>query len=155
MHMEKLHNEVDIESEKDVLQSVNTPSFMASLNIPFEGLAFGASSVAAVVAPNSSPPRPMSFFGCFSNQNKRVSEHHDIVEDSCVDRRHKRMMKNRESAARSRSRRQAYTSELEREIAELLEENAKLRKQQLELVLSAPARIPKKNNHSRSLTAPF
>ncbi|KAH9617917.1 hypothetical protein KSS87_006771 [Heliosperma pusillum] len=154
MAMKNLHNEVSIEIEKDVLQSVNTPSFMSSLNNPFEGLAFGATSVTTVAA-NSSPPRPMSFFGCFSSKNKRVSEDHNILEDSCVDRRYKRMMKNRESAARSRSRRQAYTSELEREIAELLEENAKLRKQQLELVLSAPARIPKKNTHNRSFTAPF
>ncbi|KAH9614158.1 hypothetical protein KSS87_022730 [Heliosperma pusillum] len=131
MPMKNLYNEVSIEIEKDVLQSVNTPSFMSSLNTPFEGLAFGATSVTTVAA-NSSPPRPMSFFGCFSSKNKRVSEDHNILEDSCVDRRYKRMMKNRESAARSRSRRQAYTSELEREIAELLKENAKLRKQQLE-----------------------
>ncbi|GFP94206.1 protein fd [Phtheirospermum japonicum] len=50
------------------------------------------------------------------------------------DRRHKRMIKNRESAARSRARKQAYTNELELEVAHLLEENAKLKKQQQQFV---------------------
>ncbi|XAR64214.1 hypothetical protein NMG60_11024471 [Bertholletia excelsa] len=45
------------------------------------------------------------------------------------DRRHKRMMKNRESAARSRARKQAYTNELENKVGHLLKENAKLRRQ--------------------------
>ncbi|KAL9238138.1 hypothetical protein vseg_012607 [Gypsophila vaccaria] len=132
---------VAVEASKEVLKSVSTPSFMASLNSSF-------------VASTASPPPPMTFFGCFG-RNKRVSQDQSENEDSVGDRRHKRMMKNRESAARSRARRQAYTSELEREIAELKEENAKLRKHQLELLLSAPAGIPKKNTHNRSMTAPF
>ncbi|XVE69689.1 hypothetical protein DITRI_Ditri10aG0011200 [Diplodiscus trichospermus] len=70
------------------------------------------------------------------------------------DRRYKRMMKNRESAARSRARKQAYTNELELEVAHLLEENAKLRRQQDKL-LAAPPQLPKKNTLSRTLTAPF
>jgi len=40
------------------------------------------------------------------------------------------MIKNRESAARSRARKQAYTVELEAEVSQLKEENMKLRKQQ-------------------------
>ncbi|XP_020095093.1 protein FD-like [Ananas comosus] len=51
------------------------------------------------------------------------------------DRRHKRMIKNRESAARSRARRQAYTNGLELEVAHLLEENANLKKEQQEVNL--------------------
>ncbi|XP_052203456.1 bZIP transcription factor 27-like isoform X2 [Diospyros lotus] len=43
------------------------------------------------------------------------------------DRVHKRMIQNRESAARSRARKQAYTNQLENEVERLLEENAKLR----------------------------
>ncbi|MBA0595358.1 hypothetical protein Gorai_012229, partial [Gossypium raimondii] len=70
------------------------------------------------------------------------------------DRRHKRMMKNRESAARSRARKQAYTTELELKVAHLQEENAKLRRQQ-EKILAARDQVPKKNTLSRTSTAPF
>ncbi|OMO87343.1 hypothetical protein CCACVL1_09099 [Corchorus capsularis] len=75
--------------------------------------------------------------------------------ENSVDRRHKRMMKNRESAARSRARKQAYTNELELEVAHLIEENAKLKRQQEVRLLAAPPQLPKKSTLSRSLTAPF
>lgn len=42
------------------------------------------------------------------------------------DRRHRRMIKNRESAARSRARKQAYTYELELALVQLRRENAML-----------------------------
>ncbi|XP_012845013.1 PREDICTED: protein FD isoform X1 [Erythranthe guttata] len=58
------------------------------------------------------------------------------LEKGSGDRRHKRMIKNRESAARSRARKQAYTIELELEVAQLLEENAKLKEQQEKVCLS-------------------
>ncbi|KAJ0248262.1 ABSCISIC ACID-INSENSITIVE 5-like protein 1 [Hirschfeldia incana] len=45
-----------------------------------------------------------------------------------MERRQRRMIKNRESAARSRARRQAYTVELELELNQLTEENTKLKK---------------------------
>ncbi|XVF69164.1 hypothetical protein PTKIN_Ptkin11bG0059100 [Pterospermum kingtungense] len=44
-----------------------------------------------------------------------------------VERRQRRMIKNRESAARSRARKQAYTVELELELNQLKEENTKLK----------------------------
>ncbi|XP_057480983.1 ABSCISIC ACID-INSENSITIVE 5-like protein 1 [Actinidia eriantha] len=44
-----------------------------------------------------------------------------------VERRQRRMIKNRESAARSRARKQAYTAELEIELNQLREENARLK----------------------------
>ncbi|KAL5209518.1 hypothetical protein ABZP36_005141 [Zizania latifolia] len=47
--------------------------------------------------------------------------------EKTVERRKKRMIKNRESAARSRARKQAYTNELENKIAWLEEENERLR----------------------------
>ncbi|XP_078433915.1 bZIP transcription factor ABI5 homolog [Wolffia australiana] len=47
-----------------------------------------------------------------------------------VERRQHRMMKNRESAARSRARKQAYTVELEKELGMLKVENAKLKEEQ-------------------------
>ncbi|EEF52766.1 conserved hypothetical protein [Ricinus communis] len=48
----------------------------------------------------------------------------------------------------------AYTQELELEVDKLMEENAKLRRQQKKF-LAAPAQLPKKNNLYRTLTAPF
>ncbi|XP_048439978.1 bZIP transcription factor 27-like isoform X3 [Pyrus x bretschneideri] len=56
------------------------------------------------------------------DQNRE--DHHNSTNGG----RHKRMMKNRESAARSRARKQAYINELELEIARLREENARLKR---------------------------
>ncbi|KAK3151907.1 hypothetical protein QOZ80_2BG0151920 [Eleusine coracana subsp. coracana] len=57
------------------------------------------------------------------------------------DRQHRRMIKNRESAARSRARKQSYTNELELELAQLRRENAMLLKLHQELnVRLAPDR---------------
>ncbi|KAF2289727.1 hypothetical protein GH714_038359 [Hevea brasiliensis] len=47
--------------------------------------------------------------------------------EKVVERRQRRMIKNRESAARSRARKQAYTFELEAELNQLKEENNQLR----------------------------
>ncbi|KAG2682951.1 hypothetical protein I3843_10G009100 [Carya illinoinensis] len=47
--------------------------------------------------------------------------------EKVVERRQRRMIKNRESAARSRARKQAYTVELEAELNQLREENAHLK----------------------------
>nr|XP_027073256.1 protein FD-like [Coffea arabica] len=75
---------------------------------------------------------------------------------SSGDRRHKRMIKNRESAARSRARKQAYTNELELEVNNLMEENARLREQQRQLCLAAVnQQVPRKHALYRTLTAPF
>ncbi|KAI4320497.1 hypothetical protein MLD38_033974 [Melastoma candidum] len=51
----------------------------------------------------------------------------DEVFDKTVERRKKRMIKNRESAARSRARKQAYTNHLETEVKRLQEANDLLR----------------------------
>ncbi|KAJ8764478.1 hypothetical protein K2173_006218 [Erythroxylum novogranatense] len=93
---------------------------------------------------------------------KRIQE----SDNSSGYRRHKRMIKNRESAARSRARKQentspsthfrnAYTNELELEVAHLLEENARLRRQQEELFVGATVQLPKKHTLHRTSTAPF
>ncbi|KAL8145167.1 ABSCISIC ACID-INSENSITIVE 5-like protein 5 [Apium graveolens] len=50
--------------------------------------------------------------------------------EKVVERRQRRMIKNRESAARSRARKQAYTMELEAEIEKLKAENKELRQKQ-------------------------
>ncbi|KAK2660289.1 hypothetical protein Ddye_006822 [Dipteronia dyeriana] len=54
--------------------------------------------------------------------------------EKVVERRQRRMIKNRESAARSRARKQAYTMELEAEVAKLKEENQELRDKQEEMM---------------------
>ncbi|GAA0178592.1 basic leucine zipper transcription factor [Lithospermum erythrorhizon] len=87
------------------------------------------------VCPLSQQSLPFNSFGAASgfqnaNDKKRFPEF-----GNTVDRRNKRMIKNRESAARSRARKQeshflAYTNELELEVARLTEENARLNKQQ-------------------------
>ncbi|GMI86339.1 hypothetical protein like AT4G35900 [Hibiscus trionum] len=102
-----------------------------TFNCPFEALASSSS---------------LASFG-----KKRVQE----SDNGNGDRRHKRMIKNRESAARSRARKQAYTTELELEVAHLMEENAKLRKQQDQLRIAAAAQFSRKRTLQRTSTAPF
>ncbi|KAI3447472.1 hypothetical protein Pfo_004137 [Paulownia fortunei] len=53
--------------------------------------------------------------------------------EKVVERRQRRMIKNRESAARSRARKQAYTVELEAELNQLKEENTHLKQALAEL----------------------
>lgn len=54
--------------------------------------------------------------------------------EKVVERRQRRMIKNRESAARSRARKQAYTMELEAEVAKLKELNQELERKQAEIM---------------------
>ncbi|CAL9050145.1 unnamed protein product, partial [Musa banksii] len=75
-----------------------------------------------------------------------------------VDRRKKRMIKNRESAARSRARKQAYTNELEQAVDHLLYENRFLKRQCEELKRATVHQLPvatKSSTLQRTLTAPF
>ncbi|XP_034683995.1 protein FD [Vitis riparia] len=109
----------------------NPISNVASFSAPFDALA--------------------SSTGLTSFGKKRFSE----SDNNSCDRRHKRMIKNRESAARSRARKQAYTNELELEVAHLMEENARLKRQQEQLTSATAAQLPKKNTLHRTSTAPF
>eukprot|EP00252_Welwitschia_mirabilis_P004306 TRINITY_DN1460_c0_g1_i1.p1 TRINITY_DN1460_c0_g1~~TRINITY_DN1460_c0_g1_i1.p1 ORF type:complete len:358 (-),score=45.14 TRINITY_DN1460_c0_g1_i1:101-1174(-) len=80
----------------------------------------------------------------------------ESIIEKTVERRQKRMIKNRESAARSRARKQAYTNELENEVMQLREENEMLKKQQaLEKLL--PSLPPPQPKHTlrRTTSAPF
>ncbi|GAA0159182.1 basic leucine zipper transcription factor [Lithospermum erythrorhizon] len=101
------------------------------------------------ICPHSS--KPVDFFPD-SNAKKRQSD----IDSSNSDKRHKRMIKNRDAAARSRARNQesAYTDELELEVAYLVEENARLRKQQKQLCLAA-AQQPEKRKFYRATSAPL
>lgn len=109
------------------------PSFLYSLNSPFDAL-----------SPSADP------FPAFCK--KRPAPEND---DSSGDCKHKRMIKNRESAARSRARKQAYATGLEAENKRLLEENARLRRQVQRYRVAAAAQLPKKPTLNRTLTAPF
>ncbi|XP_028802607.1 ABSCISIC ACID-INSENSITIVE 5-like protein 2 [Neltuma alba] len=79
----------------------------------------------------------------------------DMIEKT-VERRQKRMIKNRESAARSRARKQAYTHELENKVARLEEENELLRKRkELESMLPCAPPPEPKYQLRRTTSAPF
>ncbi|CAN6978041.1 unnamed protein product [Brassica rapa subsp. trilocularis] len=87
---------------------------------------------------------------------KRVASG-EVVEKT-VERKQKRMIKNRESAARSRARKQqAYTHELEIKVSRLEEENERLRRQkEVEKILpSAPPPLDPKRQLRRTSSAPF
>ncbi|XP_062176964.1 G-box-binding factor 4-like isoform X2 [Alnus glutinosa] len=56
----------------------------------------------------------------------------EAVVDKATQQRQRRMIKNRESAARSRERKQAYTVELESLVTQLEEENARLLREEVD-----------------------
>ncbi|CAL0309539.1 unnamed protein product [Lupinus luteus] len=64
---------------------------------------------------------------------KKGMEEHEPVLDKATFQKHKRMIKNRESAARSRERKQAYIVELESLVTQLEEENKLLLREQDEI----------------------
>ncbi|KAJ0604099.1 putative transcription factor bZIP family [Helianthus annuus] len=70
---------------------------------------------------SSVSPSPYEFSGIVRGRKSGAVE-------KVVERRQRRMIKNRESAARSRARKQAYTMELEAEVAKLKEENQELKR---------------------------
>ncbi|KAM0035317.1 putative transcription factor bZIP family [Helianthus debilis subsp. tardiflorus] len=70
---------------------------------------------------SSVSPSPYEFSGIVRGRKSGAVE-------KVVERRQRRMIKNRESAARSRARKQAYTMELEAEVAKLKEENKELKR---------------------------
>ncbi|TVU36423.1 hypothetical protein EJB05_18356, partial [Eragrostis curvula] len=101
--------------------------------------------VAAAVSPGSSDGMSAmtqaEMMTCIGNggagmvRNGGNARKRESPEDGCtektVERRQRRMIKNRESAARSRARKQAYTVELEAELNHLKEENERLRAEEL------------------------
>ncbi|ESW17320.1 hypothetical protein PHAVU_007G229600 [Phaseolus vulgaris] len=99
------------------------------------GGGYAAVSKMGVVAPVS-PVSPEGIgtgenFGCGFGMDRGVLRGRKRVLDGpvekVVERRQRRMIKNRESAARSRARKLAYTVELEAELNQLKEENGELK----------------------------
>lgn len=70
--------------------------------------------------------------------------------EKVIERRQRRMIKNRESAARSRARKQAYTTELEEEVKMLKEENEELRRKQAEIIENRRKKIMEMINKQRA-----
>ncbi|PWA59504.1 hypothetical protein CTI12_AA386920 [Artemisia annua] len=70
---------------------------------------------------SSVSPSPYEFSGVVRGRKSGTVE-------KVVERRQRRMIKNRESAARSRARKQAYTMELEAEVSKLKEQNQELKR---------------------------
>ncbi|CAI9267053.1 unnamed protein product [Lactuca saligna] len=70
---------------------------------------------------SSVSPVPYEFSGAMRGRKSGAVE-------KVVERRQRRMIKNRESAARSRARKQAYTMELEAEVSKLKEQNQELKR---------------------------
>ncbi|KAF8095525.1 hypothetical protein N665_0330s0007 [Sinapis alba] len=144
---EFLDNQDPLVTPNSNLHSYNHLTNVASLDTPFEALVT-------------------------STCKKRSQESNE----GSGNRHHTRMIKNRESAARSRARKQecaspllkkeiwfldfdshlqAYTNELELKVAQLKAENARLERQQDQLRMAAANQQPKKNTLQRSSTAPF
>lgn len=92
---------------------------------------------AGVETPNSVSPVPYMFY----RRGKCSAALEKVIE-----RRQKRMIKNRESAARSRARKQAYTLELEAEVAKLKEINEELQRKQAEIIEMQKKAILEKMN---------
>ncbi|CAG7860770.1 unnamed protein product [Brassica rapa] len=94
-----------------------------------------------------------AMFGCFGKKRGQDSD------ESRGDRRHKRMTKNRESAARSRARKQERCNSplLELEIIHLQKENARLKRQeeQMQLKMAEATQHQTKKILQRSWTSPF
>ncbi|XP_043710668.1 bZIP transcription factor TRAB1-like isoform X2 [Telopea speciosissima] len=92
---------------------------------------------------SSLSPVPYAFNGGHRGRNRSGAV------EKVVERRQRRMIKNRESAARSRARKQAYTMELEAEVAKLKEENQKLQEKQAEIMEMQKNQILEKMNQQR------
>ncbi|RWW22793.1 hypothetical protein GW17_00012981, partial [Ensete ventricosum] len=78
----------------------------------------------------SVPKAPYMFSGGMRGRKRSGSV------EKVIERRQRRMIKNRESAARSRARKQAYTMELEAEVAKLKEQNQELQEKQVFLIFT-------------------
>uniref|UniRef100_A0ACD6AE25 Uncharacterized protein n=1 Tax=Avena sativa TaxID=4498 RepID=A0ACD6AE25_AVESA len=135
------------------LQPPRTPPPQTELTLEFTYLGHAASSNSTSSGDSSLHlPHVDPFAFAFPRTNhgtsgRRATAAVQASEVGSGDRRQRRMIKNRESAARSRARRQAHTNELELELAQLRRENAMLikREQDLHARLALAAQAPDRN----------
>ncbi|KAK4756125.1 hypothetical protein SAY87_009882 [Trapa incisa] len=143
-------------------QFLHPPQNMMGAYMPAQALPqplqIGAGAVMDISYTDSQIPVPSPVMGTSSDtptSGRKRGMPDGIIEKS-VERRQKRMIKNRESAARSRARKQAYTNELEQKVSRLEEENERLRKRKaFENML--PTAQPSEPRHQlrRTSSAPF
>ncbi|XP_057453468.1 ABSCISIC ACID-INSENSITIVE 5-like protein 2 [Lotus japonicus] len=135
---------------------------LMGIYVPSQGIAQslhmgGCASLDVSYADNqvALPPPLMGTVSDTQTPGRKRSAPEDMVEKT-VERRQKRMIKNRESAARSRARKQAYTNELENKVSRLEEENERLRKRkELEQMLPCTPPPEPKYQLRRIASAPL
>ncbi|EER90406.1 hypothetical protein BDA96_10G346000 [Sorghum bicolor] len=107
---------------------------------------------AVVIAGHAMPSTPVSLAGFAAGDEVDM----EVQQASGDDRRSIRMMRNRESALRSRARKRAYVENLEKEVRRLVDENLKLKKQCKELKLEVAALVlPTKSSLRRTSSTQF
>ncbi|EOA14452.1 hypothetical protein CARUB_v10027656mg [Capsella rubella] len=96
---------------------------------------------------------PYIFSGNTSTRGRKIDINAITAENKLVDKKLKRKIKNRESAARSRARKQAQTMELEAELEKLKKQYEELLKQQVDLrkMLIEPGMINRQGEPERKL----
>uniref|UniRef100_A0ACD6AAM5 Uncharacterized protein n=1 Tax=Avena sativa TaxID=4498 RepID=A0ACD6AAM5_AVESA len=103
----------------------------------------------------SLPATPVSLAG-FAGSDEVEMELRQGGGSGGDDRRTVRMMRNRESALRSRARKRAYVEELEKEVRRLVDDNLKLKKQCKELKQEVAALVlPTKSSLRRTSSTEF
>nr|QAT79480.1 FD2 [Bambusa tulda] len=108
---------------------------------------------AVVLAGHALPATPVSLAGMAGDEVEMEVRHSGGSGD---DRRSIRMMRNRESALRSRARKRAYVEELEKEVRRLVDENLNLKKQCKELKREVAALVlPTKSSLRRTSSTQF
>ncbi|KAF8405961.1 hypothetical protein HHK36_008041 [Tetracentron sinense] len=106
-----------------------------SSNLPVSVSMFGNSVVDVGYSENNQLALtvPMPMVAATSSDSQAVVERKrpcsDEIMEKTIERRQKRMIKNRESAARSRAKKQAYNDMLESKLSQLKETNKTLKKQ--------------------------
>ncbi|XP_024629057.1 protein FD isoform X2 [Medicago truncatula] len=147
---------------EDVWKDINLPSLTNHMsNTVSSPSLMTPSSLHSTINLNSLPE--FHFDPLAHNDLQLEQNHHhtttlskvEALLSNSIERRHKRIMKNRESAARSRARKQAYIFELKKKVKSLEEENARLKRQQHLCDTASNHKQKRKGNLYRTSTAPF